>query len=41
MTGMRGIALQAGIGVTVENDGDAAYPAVYDLRNGRSRDWLD
>ena len=23
------------------NYGDAAYPAVYDLLNGRSRDWLD
>ncbi len=35
------IAITAGISVPVANYGDAAYPAVYDLLNGRSRDWLD
>jgi hypothetical protein len=40
-TGLTLIAITAGISVPVANYGDAAYPAVYDLLNGRSRDWLD
>ena len=40
-TGLTLIAITAGISVPVANYGDAASPAVYDLLNGRSRDWLD
>ena len=40
-TGLTLIAITAGISVPVANYGDAAYPAVYDLLKGRSRDWLD
>ncbi len=40
-TGLTLIAITAGMSVPVANYGDAAYPAIYDILNGRSRDWLD
>ena len=40
-TGLTLIAITAGISVPVANYGDAAYPAIYDILDGHSRDWLD